>query len=131
MKAFLILAVLVCLLTPAWTQQPKTIFDFKQELSLSDEQLSAMKAQLTDLSSSVKVAKEDLLKLEKEYRALIQDETTTVAQARAKLDQIAAVTTAMRLKDLEISRKITSTMSVEQRQKWKGIQAREKAKKPT
>jgi len=131
MKALLILVVLLSLFTPGWTQQPKTIFDFKQELSLSDEQLNAMKVQLTDLSSSVKTAKEDLLKLEKEYRAMIGDEATTVAQAKAKLDQIAAVTTTMRLKDLEVSRKITATMSVEQRQKWKDIQAREKAKKPS
>jgi len=132
MKIFLALILLVSLVVPGWTQQPpKTIFDFKQELSLSDEQLSAMKTQLSELTSSVKIAKEDLQKLEKEYRALIQDETTTVAQAKAKLEQIAAVTTSMRLKDLEISRKITATMSVEQRQKWKAIQAREKAKKPS
>lgn len=131
MKAFLVWIVLLSLLAPAWAQQPKTIFDFKQELSLSDEQLKAMKAQLAELSSSVKLAKEELLQLEKEYRALIQDEATTAAQAKVKLDQIASVTTTMRLKDLEISRKITATMSVEQRQKWKTIQAREKAKKPS
>jgi len=131
MKALLLLIVLLSLLAPGWAQQPKTIFDFKQELSLSEEQMNAMKAQLAELRSSVKLAKEELLQLEKEYRALIQDEATTAAQAKVKLEQIASVTTTMRLKDLEISRKITATMSVEQREKWKAIQAREKAKKPS
>lgn len=110
-------------------EKPKirTLFDYKQELSLSDEQIANMKSFLTELNGSVKVSRQQLAKLEAEYRALIANDSTTTAQARAKLKEIAEATVAMRLKDLEVSRKITNAMSADQRAKWKTIQAQVRA----
>jgi hypothetical protein len=136
-KKFLVAAsLLAAMCVPAWAEpakdQPKvkTIFDYKQELSLSDEQISSMKAQLSELNTSVKTSRELLTKLENDYRALIAKDSTTPAQAKVKLEEIADATVTMRLKDLEISRKITGTMSADQREKWKAIQAKVRAAQP-
>ncbi len=134
MKKFLVLAALaVALGAPGWAQEAKqppkvkTLFDYKSELSLSDAQINTMKSQLTELNNSVKSSREQLTKLENEYRAMIAKDATTPAQAKVKLEEIAEATVAMRLKDLAISRKITSTMTAEQREKWKAIQAKVRA----
>ena len=105
----------------------KTLFDYKQELGLSDEQISNMKSFLSELNGSVKASREQITRLETDYRALIANENTTTAQARAKLEEIADATVVMRLKDLEVSRKITGAMTAEQRAKWKAIQAKVRA----
>jgi len=133
MKKLLICAGLLATLgSPLWAQQPKvkTIFDYKQELSLTDDQINTMKSNLTELNNSVKASREQLTKLENDYRALIAKDGTTTAQAKAKLQEIADATITMRLKDLEISRKITGTMSADQREKWKTIQAKVRAEQP-
>ncbi len=137
MKKFLVAAsLLAAVCMPAWAEptkespKVKTIFDYKQELSLSDEQINNMKAQLTELNNSVKTSRELLTKLENDYRALIAKESTTTAQAKTKLEEIADATVTMRLKDLEISRKITGTMTADQREKWKTIQAKVRAAQP-
>ncbi|MBN9420439.1 MAG: periplasmic heavy metal sensor [Candidatus Eremiobacteraeota bacterium] len=107
---------------PAGRPKIKTLFDYKQELGLSDEQIANMKTFLTELNGSVKASRAQISKLETEYRALISSDSTTTGQARAKLTEIADATVVMRLKDLEISRKITNAMTPEQRGKWKSIQ---------
>ena len=105
----------------------KTLFDYKQELGLSDEQISNMKSFLSELNGSVKASREQITKLENDYRALIANESTTTAQAKTKLEEIANATVVMRLKDLEVSRKITGAMTAEQRGKWKAIQVKVRA----
>ena len=59
MKKILVAAsLLAALCAPVWAEpakeQPKvkTLFDYKQELSLSDEQITNMKAQLNELNNS-------------------------------------------------------------------------------
>lgn len=132
-KLFLVLGLLGTLHAPLYADTPaekpkiKTLFDYKQELALTDEQISNMKSYLTELNGSVKTSREQLTKLENDYRLLIANESTTTAQAKAKLQEIATATVAMRLKDLEVSRKITNAMSADQRSKWKAIQAKVRA----
>ncbi|MFN8605897.1 MAG: hypothetical protein U0931_00060 [Vulcanimicrobiota bacterium] len=137
MRKFIVLAGLLAALGgPALAQQPKeqpkvkTLFDYKQELSLTDEQINKMKGYLSELNNSVKASREQLTKLETDYRGLIAKDSTTTAQAKAKLEEIADATVVMRLKDLEISRKITGTMTAEQREKWKAIQAKVRSEQP-
>lgn len=132
-KLFLLLGLLGTLYTPIYADTPaekpkiKTLFDYKQELGLTEEQVNNMKSYLTELNGSVKTSRDQLTKLENDYRALIANDSTTTAQAKGKLEEIANATVAMRLKDLEISRKITNAMSAEQRGKWKAIQAKVRA----
>ncbi len=139
MKKILVAAgLLVALGFPVWAQPPaapeaskvKTIFDYKSELDLTDAQINSMKSLLTELNASVKTSRDQLTKLENDYRAMIAKESTTPAQAKVKLEEIASATVAMRVKDLEISRKITATMSAEQREKWKAIQVKVRAADP-
>ncbi|MBS2033609.1 hypothetical protein JST97_01395 [bacterium] len=135
-KLFVLAGLLAALGGPTLAQQPKeqpkvkTIFDYKQELSLSDDQINKMKAYLSELNTSVKASRDQLTKLENDYRGLIAKESTTTAQAKAKLEEIADATVSMRLRDLDISRKITATMTAEQRDKWKAIQAKVRAEQP-
>lgn len=132
-KLFLLMGLLGSLYAPIYADTPaekpkvKTLFDYKQELGLTDGQINNMKTYLTELNGSVKTSRDQIGKLENDYRALIANENTTTAQAKAKLEEIADATVAMRLKDLEISRKITNAMSAEQRIKWKAIQAKVRA----
>lgn len=130
----LILAVVATALLSPWswaepTQAPaaKTIFDYKQELGLSDAQIAAMKEELVNLGNSVKASKAKLTQLEKEYRAML-GQNPSVEQVKAKLDQIAEATTAMRLNDFQVSRKITGTLSEDQLKKWHDIQNKLRAK---
>ncbi len=127
-NALLHLALVALLLAPAFSEpskpaKVKTIFDYKQELALTDQQVATMKAALVELNESIKSGRTGLNQLEAEYKALIAKEDITIAEARAKLQQIADSTVSLRLKDLEISRKITATLSPEQRIKWRSIQA--------
>jgi Spy/CpxP family protein refolding chaperone len=135
-RLFVLAGLLAALGAPAMAQQPKeqpkvkTIFDYKAELSLTDEQINNMKGFLTELNGSVKASREKLTKLESDYRGLIAKDSTTTAEAKAKLQEIADATVTMRLKDLEISRKITGTMTAEQREKWRAIQAKVRSEQP-
>lgn len=135
-KYFVLAGLLAALGAPVWAQPPKeqpkvkTIFDYKQEIGLSDDQINSMKSNLSELNNSVKTSRDQLTKLENDYRAMIAKDSTTNAQAKAKLEEIADATVAMRLKDLEISRKITAVMTAEQREKWKAIQAKVRAEQP-
>ncbi|MBX3169306.1 MAG: hypothetical protein KF760_18015 [Candidatus Eremiobacteraeota bacterium] len=135
-KLFLLLGLLGTLYAPLYADTPaekpkiKTLFDYKQELGLTEEQINKMKSYLTELNGSVKTSREQITRLENDYRLLIANDSTTTAQARAKLEEIASATVTMRLKDLEISRKITNAMSTEQRSKWKAIQAKVRAEQP-
>lgn len=126
--AWLQLVLLALLLATAYSEptnkaKVKTIFDYKQELALTDQQVASMKAALVELNESVKSGRTGLNQLEAEYKALIAKEGTTMDEARSKLQQIADSTVALRLKDLEISRKITATLTAEQQKKWRSIQA--------
>jgi Spy/CpxP family protein refolding chaperone len=125
-RALVLLALVAHLLCPAWAQdQPKiiTIFDFKTELSLSPDQIQAMKSHLMALNTSVKQSRSKIAQLEKEFKALISQESSA-EEARTKLQQIADATVAMRLTDFETSKKIMATLTPEQKAKWKSLQAR-------
>ena len=133
LKSCLKLGLLAMLMLPAFADpakeesKVKTIFDYKQELSLTDQQIATMKASLVELNDSVKKSRAGLTQMEADYKALIAKDGSTMAEAKSKLQQIADATVAMRLKDLEISRKITGTLSADQQKKWKGIQAQMRA----
>lgn len=131
-KTLLGLLVLAASIFWPWSQamadnaKVKTIFDYKQELSLSDGQIASIQASIQELGQAVKQGNARLSKLEKEYKALIAREDSSVEEARAKLEQIAEVTVQLRLYDLKVSRQITAALTPEQRTKWKALQAQQR-----
>ncbi|MBT9584848.1 hypothetical protein IV102_16000 [bacterium] len=135
MKRRLWLLVLALWL-PAWADPPKTeapkiktIFHYKTELGLSDAQIEAIKSELVNLNSNFKQSKAKIAQLEAEFRALIAREAST-EEAKSKLQQIAEATVAFRLTDFETSRRITATMSAEQKARWAAIRSQLKPQTP-
>lgn len=106
----------------------RTIFDYQAELGLSDKQVSLMKTELANLNSAVKQSQEQIRTLEQEYAALLQ-QNAAVPACKSKLQQIANATVAMRLNDLQTSRRITGVMTPAQLKKWRDIQAEQRTKK--
>ena len=131
-RIFVWLVLAAHLFCPVWAQrEPKlrTIFDYKSELSLSSDQIEAMKSQLMLLNTSVKQSRGKIALLEDEFKAIIGRDSST-EEARAKLRQIADATVAMRLFDFETSKKILAILTPEQKVKWKAIQAKLKTPIP-
>jgi len=124
-KGFLLVALLTSLGLPALCEPPKikTIFDYKQELSLSDEQIQAMKSALIKLNGNLQNHQAKLKQLEAEFHTLIVQEAS-LEEAKAKLQQIAEATVAMRLTDFETSKSINATLTPEQKKKWRELQAK-------
>ncbi len=127
MKKILTLSLMICTLAfPVWAEdppKPKTIFDYKQEIGLSDAQITSMQQYLANLNTNVKASKAKITQLENDFRALIAKEASS-EEAKAKLQEIASATVTMRLNDFETSKKINETMTPEQKKKWRAIQAK-------
>ena len=130
------LVLLLALWPSAWADPPKndapkikTIFNYKTELGLSDAQIEAIKSELVNLNSNFKQSKAKIAQLEAEFRALIAREAST-EEAKSKLQQIAEATVAFRLSDFETSKRITATMSAEQKAKWAAIRAQLRPQAP-
>ena len=115
--------------TPAPQTKVGTIFDYKKDIGLTDDQETKMKAALTELNTAVNNGRNKINKLETEYRKLLEKEPS-IAQARAKLQEIAAAQVDLRLVDLQTSRKITGVLTPEQLEKWRAIQVKMKATNP-
>jgi hypothetical protein len=126
-KKILTLSLMICTLAfPVWAEdppKPKTIFDYKQEIGLSDAQITSMQQYLANLNTNVKASKAKITQLENDFRALIAKEASS-EEAKAKLQEIASATVTMRLNDFETSKKINETMTPEQKKKWRAIQAK-------
>ena len=131
-----LLGVVAAFCSPVWADPPKndapkikTIFNYKTELGLSDAQIEAIKSELINLNSNYKQSKAKIAQLEAEFRALIAREAST-EEAKSKLQQIAEATVAFRLSDFETSKRITATMSAEQKAKWAAIRAQLRPQAP-
>ena len=111
---------------PASGSKPQTIFDYKQQLNITDDQEKKMKAALNELQTAAKTANQNLNRLEGEYRKLISQDAS-IEKARAKLKEIAEAQVELRLADLRTSRKLTGVLKPEQMAKWKELQAKMKA----
>lgn len=103
-------------------ERARTIFDYKKELSLSDEQEREIKTILENLNQEVVVTRAKLTLLEVEIGDLIKKEAD-VEQIRKKLREAAVMQVAIKLADIVATRKIYHTLSAEQLKRWRTIQA--------
>ena len=128
--------VLLLLLTSLAAAQPvpktggkiSTIFDYAQELKLSQEQVDKMKAAVADLRKAAEESKVKIGKLEAEYRELLKTEPT-LEVARAKLNEIAQVQVDLRVLDLAVSRRVSAVLTPEQLKAWRELQMKKQAQK--
>lgn len=105
----------------------KTIFDFKAELKLTDEQEQKIKTILTDLNKDVQVKRAKLVIVNSEIEELLKKEGD-LAEIKKKLDEFFSIQSSIKYSDIEASRNINKSLTPEQFKKWKDIQAAERKK---
>lgn len=103
----------------------KTIFSYKKDLAMTDEQEKSMKDLLTGLQKDLIEKRAKLNVIEIELRQMLVDRAE-LKQIKTKLDESAALQASMRYADVETSRKIEGVLTAEQLKKWREIQAKER-----
>lgn len=111
-------------LTTAIAQQKpsiKTIFAFKDELTLTDKQIEDLKSILSNLQSFLVEKNKELEARRLELGDMItkRDDLKTI---RKKIEDIAKVQVEISYTDLETARKIEETLTPPQWDKWRAIQ---------
>lgn len=118
--------------SPAPTAIPqlrvKTIFDYKKELALTQDQEEKLRAiwgdfqgQMTRLKAKLQVAELDLSDLLKSRASL--------EVVKAKLQESEKLRVDLRFADIEASRKIEGVLSRDQSKKWQEIKKEAQAKR--
>ena len=129
MRLISIMAAFVALAGPAISaqtttqpQRPRTIFDYKTELNLSDRQEQDIKSVLGELNKEAVVTRAKLTLLEVEIGDLIKSDGD-LEQIRKKLKDAADIQVALKFADIVATRRINKTLSPEQLKRWREIQA--------
>jgi len=102
-------------------KEVKTIFNFKDELSLTDKQIDSIKALLSGLQKTMNEKAATLNKLREELVKEIKDQAN-LKEIKNKLQQIASLQVDASYIDIEVSRKVENILSSDQLKKWKSIQ---------
>jgi hypothetical protein len=100
----------------------KTIFDYKQELNLSDRQEEDIKAIIQALGKEIQASRAKLQNIETDVGELNKTDSD-LEQIRKKLREAAELQIGMRIADIAATRKINKTMSAEQLKRWREIQS--------
>ena len=103
--------------------QPKTIFDFKQELKLTDKQITDLKDIVAKLQKYYKDKTARLNTLSLELNAM-RAKGVKLKAIKRKLQEIARVQVNISYEDIKAGRDIEKTMTPEQLMRWKNMQTR-------
>ncbi|MBI5599385.1 MAG: hypothetical protein HY890_06570 [Deltaproteobacteria bacterium] len=106
----------------------KTIFDYKTDLGLTDDQVKKIKENLVSLERDVKVLRAKITIVEDEVRGLVGKDGD-MAQIKSKIREGYDIQASIRIADIEATRKINAVLKPEQFKKWKEIQAAARVKK--
>ena len=139
MKKILSAALLLGLLAgPVWAQEGagdkpapkpvKTMIDYKDELGLSDKQVTDVATALKSFQVTVKEKRAELTKLEKEFNELLKTQAP-LPDIKSKLKQISETRFTLRYADVLTSRRVSDALTAEQMKKWREIQAKVRAAK--
>ena len=101
--------------------QVKTIFSFKNEIGLTDDQELKLKALLYDEQSLVETNNNALKALGADLGKLI-DSKADMPIIKSKLEEISKIQIETSCHNIEDSRKVEAILSADQIAKWKDIQ---------
>lgn len=126
---FMVAFALICFNSSFAQEQTKkkTIFDYKAELNLNDDQVAKIKEQISSLNNEVKISRAKLTILDAEVRKLVEKDGD-MTQIKAKVKEAFDIQAQMRIADIEATRKINAVLGQDQMKKWREIQAAEKKK---
>jgi Spy/CpxP family protein refolding chaperone len=102
-------------------QQVKSIFSFKDELGITDDQELKLKALLYDEQTFLDSENTTLKSLGEELSKLI-DAKADMQAIKSKLEEIAKVQVDVSYRNIADARQIETVLTPEQMEKWKDIQ---------
>lgn len=102
----------------------KMIWDYKEDIGLTDAQVTAIKEAISAFQKEVVRLRSKLQVVELDVQDLIQKKGK-ITLIKTKLKESADLQVEVRLADIETARKIDGILSAEQTKKWKEIQKRE------
>ncbi len=108
--------------------QAKTIFDYKDKLALTDQQMTDIRKLLYDLQRGLRIAQAKLILLGYDLEDLIKAEGDLKA-IREKIQESERLRSEARFADIACSRNINKVLSESQLAAWRAIQE-EARKKP-
>jgi hypothetical protein len=109
-------------------QQGKTIFDYKSDLKLTDDQVKKMRELLGDLDKEVKVYRAKLTLIDVDLQNLMEKEGD-MSDLRKKIKEAYDIQASIKIADIETARKINQVLKPDQLKKWREIQQEAGAKK--
>jgi len=109
-------------------QQGKTIFDYKSDLKLTDDQVKKMRELLGDLDKEVKVYRAKLTLIDVDLQNLMEKEGD-MNDLRKKIKEAYDIQASIKIADIETARKINQVLKPDQLKKWREIQQEAAAKK--
>ncbi|MBT9583420.1 hypothetical protein IV102_08720 [bacterium] len=98
------------------TRPTPSIFDYRQELALTPEQIKEIKQAVRELMDSSQKQTRRIQQLDQEYRQMLRQDTP-LEQAHTKLIEIEKARTDWRYNDLKASYRILGILSPEQKTK--------------
>lgn len=109
-------------------QATKTIFDYKTELNLTNDQVNKIKEHIANLDKEVRVSRAKLIIIDADVQNLVQKEGD-MNEIKKKVREAFDIQASIRIADFEASRKINDVLKPDQLKKWREIQAEAASKK--
>ena len=103
------------------TPKIMTIFDYKADINMTDDQEAQIKEDLGDLEKEIRVMRAKLTIIDTEAQTLLEKDGD-ISQLKNKVKDAYDIQASMRIADIEAARKINAVLTPEQLKKWKGIQ---------
>ena len=100
---------------------PKTIFNFKSQLHLTNTQISKMKKDLQDFQKRLIMDRAKFQLTALKLQSLVKKQAP-IPEIKAKLEKEAELQIDMKLADIETARGIEGVLSPVQLKKWREIQ---------
>lgn len=108
--------------TQAEPARGRTIFDYKDDLKMTDKQEQEIRTILQNLNKDARLSNARLVIIDSEFEDLMNQESD-VDLIRKKLREASDIRITMRIADIEATRKINRVLSADQLKRWRGIQA--------
>ncbi|MBF0523207.1 MAG: Spy/CpxP family protein refolding chaperone [Candidatus Omnitrophica bacterium] len=99
----------------------KSIFDYQQELNLTDKQVESLKKSMADFRTQMSDFQQKMAALRQDLTAAIRDKAP-IKDIRKKAEKIGSLQVDATMADIETSRKIEELLTPDQLNKWKVIQ---------